>query len=364
MPINDDVVGAAAEGFRAAGFGLASWEAALDGLAAATGSKGGQLVGIGSGTTAAFNLMTGVPPEAGEAFLTVGGGDPAVNSRVRIGLRAAELEVLDETAFTTDADMRLNPEYGAWGRMWDLRYACLTNLVKSPDRHVGLSLVRGERQGHVDATEKRAFAAIAAHAGVAVRTQLALDGQALQLLTGAMEAVRAAVFFCDSAGRTRTMTAAAEALVAAGDVIRLKNGVLTPSVDADQPVFKGMVAAAFAGRAPAGMALRSLCSDQRLFVEATFLPASSSPMAVGTVLIVVHSPGVDEQRLATAARSLYGLSASEAAITAQLSAGRSPAAIAHDRKVSLGTIRAQVRHIYQKVGVSSQLELAARLPKL
>ena len=44
--------------------------------------------------------------------------------------------------------------------------------------------------------------------------------------------------------------------------------------------------------------------------------------------------------------------------------GRSPAAIAHERRVSLGTVRTQVRRIYEKIGVTSQLELAARLPKL
>jgi DNA-binding CsgD family transcriptional regulator len=32
--------------------------------------------------------------------------------------------------------------------------------------------------------------------------------------------------------------------------------------------------------------------------------------------------------------------------------------------VSLGTVRSQVRRIYDKVGVASQLELAARLPRL
>ena len=130
-----------------------------------------------------------------------GGGDPAINSRVRIGMRAAELEVLDETAFSTAADMRLNPEYGEWIRTWDMHHTCLTNLVKEPDQHAGLALLRSERQGNVNGEQKRAFAALAAHARSAVRTHMALEAQGAQLLAGAMEAMRATAFVCDETGR-------------------------------------------------------------------------------------------------------------------------------------------------------------------
>ena len=232
--VTQGAVEAAAELFQAAGLGQASWSDALDGLAAVTGSTGAQLIGLGSEATVPFNVMTGVPAETGEAFLAAGGGDPAVNSRVRVGMRAGELAVLDETAFTTAADMRLNPQYGEWIRTWDMHHTCLTNLVVEPDRHAGLALLRSQRQGNVDDEQKRAFAALAAHARSAVRTQIALEAQGAQLLAGAMEAVRATAFFCDTAGRVRGMTASAEALLAAGDLLRLNKGVLTTACDADR----------------------------------------------------------------------------------------------------------------------------------
>ncbi|MCS6622548.1 helix-turn-helix transcriptional regulator [Roseibacterium beibuensis] len=355
----------AAELFQAAGLGQASWKAALDGLAAVTGSTGAQLIGLGSEATVPLNVMTGVPVETGEAFVAVGGGDPAINSRVRVGLQAAELEVLDETAFTTAADMRLNPEYAEWIRTWDMHHTCLTNLVKEPDRHAGLALLRSERQGNVDDEQRRVFATLARHARAAVRTQLALEAQGTQLLAGAMEAVRATAFFCDAAGRVRGMTASAEALLSAGDVLRLRNGVLTTACEADRRGLEAALAEAVAGGAPVfAAAARRLNTDDRVFIEAAPLPASSAPGFGPRALLIVHGRGVDEARVAVAAGSLYGLSASESAIAAQLAAGRSPAAIAHERRVSLGTVRSQVRRIYQKVGVASQLELAARLPRL
>lgn len=363
--ITQDVLDAAAERFRAAGLGQTSWDSALDGLAAVTGSTGAQLIGLGSEATVPFNVMTGVPAETGEAFIAVGGGDPAINSRVRIGGRAPELEVLDETAFTTASDMRLHPEYAEWIRAWDMHHTCLTNLVKEPDKHAGLALLRSERQGNVNEEQKRAFALLAAHARAAVRTQMALESQGSQLLAGAMEAVRATAFFCDAAGRVRGMTASAEAMLSAGDVLRLNKGVLTTACEADRRGLEMALAEALAGGAPAfTVAARRLNSDDRVVMEVAPLP-SSSPSGFGArALVIVHGLGADEARVAMAAGSLYGLSPSEAAIAAQLAAGRSPAAIAHDRRVSLGTVRTQVRRIYDKLGVTSQLELAARLPRL
>jgi DNA-binding CsgD family transcriptional regulator len=194
---------------------------------------------------------------------------------------------------------------------------------------------------------------------------MALEAQGAQLLAGAMEAVRATAFFCDESGRVRGMTASAEALLSAGDVLRLRKDVLTTVCEADRRGLEKALAEALAGGAPAyAVAARRLHSDDRVFIEAAPLPSSSMPGFGPRALVIVHGPGVDEARVAVAAGSLHGLSASEAAIAAQLAAGRSPAAIAHARRVSLGTVRTQVRRIYEKLGVTSQLELAARLPRL
>ncbi|MFN3817136.1 helix-turn-helix transcriptional regulator [Brevundimonas sp.] len=355
----------AAELIQCAGLGQVSWETALEGLAAVTGSAGAQLIGLGSRATVPFNLMTGAPPEAGAEFISAGGGDPAVNSRIRIGQHAAELRVLDETAFTTADDMRRSPEYAAWCHRYDLHSACVTNLVKEPDQKVGMALLRSAGQGNVSYEQKRAFAVLAIQARAAVRTQMALEAQGAKLLAGAIEAIGALAFVCDAAGRVCGLTASAETLLSGGDVLRLKGGVLTTACEASRRGFEAALAQALAGGAPpCAVAVRRLLSDDRLFLEAAPLPRSGTLHFGPRALIIVRGSGADEVRVAGAARSLYGLSASEAVVAAQLAAGLSPAAIAHRRQVAVGTVRTQVRQIYQKVGVSSQLELVARLPRL
>src|SRR5690606_14936111 len=182
-------------------------------------------------------------------------------------------------------------------------------LVKGPDQHVGLALLRGERQGNVSDAQKHIFALLAPHARAAVRTQMALEAQGAQLLAGAMEAVRATAFFCDAGGRVRAMTASAEALVAAGDVLRLRQGLLTTACEADRRGLEDALAAVLAGGAPTfAAAARRLHADDRLFIEATPLPSSSGPGFGPRALIIVHGAGLEERRIAAAAALLYGLS--------------------------------------------------------
>src|SRR4051812_22574003 len=109
-------VAVAIERFQAAGLGEGSWLDALEGLAVLTGSVGGELIGLGSEAAVPFNWMTGIDPDAPAEFVAAGGGDPRVNSRVRIGGRAPELTVLDESAFTSVEDARRFPAYGEWIR--------------------------------------------------------------------------------------------------------------------------------------------------------------------------------------------------------------------------------------------------------
>ena len=96
MPSAESRVTAAIDAFQDAGVGQGSWETALRRFAEATGSRSGQLIGIGRDWATPFNWVTDLDPEALEEFAAIGGHDPRVNSRVRVGVSGPERAALHD----------------------------------------------------------------------------------------------------------------------------------------------------------------------------------------------------------------------------------------------------------------------------
>lgn len=355
--------------FQAAGLGERSWLAALDDLAGVTGSKGGELIGLGDRAAVPFNWMTGVAPEAPAEFVAAGGGDPRVNSRVRIGMAAPELAVLDESAFTSAEDAVRHPEYGEWLRRHDLGFICLSPLLRQDSLLVGLALVRGVSQGNVTAEQRRAFELIAPHVRAAVRTQMAVDSRALGLASDLLDALSAALFICDPQGRVLSLSPAAETIVLSGGPLRVTRGVLAAAREAETALLRAAVAQAAAScrsiRPPSRpVVVRDGDGQRPVLVEICAAPGEYALRNGSAALVIVRNPGPDEARLAEAARALFRLTPAEAHVAAKLAAGLGPQAIAEAAGVAVGTVRTHVRRIFEKSGVRTQVELVALLARL
>ncbi len=70
-------------------------------------------------------------------------------------------------------------------------------------------------------------------------------------------------------------------------------------------------------------------------------------------------PSLHHDRL----RELFGLTATEAAIAAELGAGRSAEEIALRQRIGIGTVRWHLKNILAKTGTSRQAEAAALLAR-
>jgi DNA-binding NarL/FixJ family response regulator len=79
-------------------------------------------------------------------------------------------------------------------------------------------------------------------------------------------------------------------------------------------------------------------------------------------LIRLHYAEVDRRR--TRRAGLDQLTSRERQVLADLAAGKRAATIAEESVVSLATVRAQIRSILAKLGVSSQLEAVALLREI
>ncbi|ESQ91528.1 hypothetical protein ABAC460_05965 [Asticcacaulis sp. AC460] len=365
MSISEAAVAATIESFQSAALG-GSWMSALENLAAATHSHAGQLIGLGDNAAVPFNWLSGLPPQAIPEFVLAGGGDVRVNSRVRIGSRAAELQVLNEDAFTTAEDCRRNPDFGAWIKTYEVEITCLSPLLRQDDMLVGMAVGRSESLGLYDDEEKRAYAAIAAHARAAVRTQMAIEGQSLGLVHSLLDAMAAAAFVCDASGRIRAMSPRGEALLAAGRWLKVARGRLTTRNDAYGRRFDYALASVSGmdltapHRPPDAMVLRDDTGGDYLHLEFTAIPGEHRRFGL-SAMVIARTMRHEIRRTAELARQLFNLTPAEAMVAAHLAAGRGPQSIADETGKSIGTIRTQIRSIFDKAGVQSQLELVAAL---
>lgn len=81
----------------------------------------------------------------------------------------------------------------------------------------------------------------------------------------------------------------------------------------------------------------------------------------GHIMLSARSMDLQEPLSSRDASELFGLTQAEARLTVKLSAGMPLTDIATAHNVNVGTLRAQLRSIYAKVGVSKQPELVSAI---
>ncbi|KQW80929.1 hypothetical protein ASC65_13255 [Brevundimonas sp. Root1279] len=351
--------------FQAAALGDVSWLDALDGFARATGSRSGQIIGLGAAAAVPFNWMTEMPPESVTDFLDAGGGDPRVNRRVALGGAAAEGRILTDGDFPAYGRPDDPLELRGWVERYDVPHICLSPLIKGEGLLVGLAAMRTHRQGHFEAEDRKVFARLAPHIRSAVRTQMLLADQGSAVLSGALAALQIAAFICDGRGAVLGRTPLTEPLLEAGVHVRLRGGRLSACNEADGRLLSAEIVMASRG-GPGGLAgsvvLRDVAGLEPLLADVVALPRERHPFALERpVLVLVRRPrdrGPDAARLAVA---MYDLTRSESLVAGDLVEGLSPQMIADRRGTAVTTVRTHVRRIFEKAGVTSQIELVAAL---
>jgi DNA-binding CsgD family transcriptional regulator len=360
-----------ADKFYSAALGTESWYSALEAFAAATGSRTGELIAIGSNGTVPINLTTNSEPGLDAAFIAARGADPAVNPRVRAGMNAPILKVLTDNDFITPEEHKVNRHYVEFARPWDIPYICLTALDRRDDMLVGLAVLRSEREGHISDPERTVFATLAPHVRAAVRMHIALEEQSSLLLNGLFEALSLPVFLCGRFGRVRAMTPAAEKLAARGHTLQLRNTQLVTTHDDDCKTLLAAIEAAaksndVATRAPRSVVVRSIDpASPALLVDVVRMPVRSLEFSLhAQVLVIPQGIGGAEERRRILLQSVYKLTVAEVAVAMQLSKGSTAESIAASRGVAIATVRAQIKGIFAKFGSRSQVELVAKLAQL
>lgn len=168
------------------------------------------------------------------------------------------------------------------------------------------------------------------------------------------------MFLCDELGRVRGLTAGAQALLEEDGALALRAGVLMTTSD-DLDLGEGIRTA------------RCGSGGQTLFIPSPAGPAlvldvtpllSAAPGLRALVVVSARNQAAAPGDLEAALLASFALTAAEADIAIRLTRGATRAAIATARGVSLGTVKSQIKSVYQKVGVTREVELAACLASL
>ena len=364
--LDEHRLAAAAEQFRRAATDSVLWEDALNRFADATGTRTGQLIALGHDSLVPLNIMTRMPDEAALEFLEVGGGNPEINSRVRVGSSAREMVFLDQADFDVEGDQQRSPEFGAWIDRYDIGYTCITTLVRQPGTLIGFAALRSNAEGSMRDDEKRAFMTLAGHARAAVNLAISLEGQRAQSVASALEHMSMAALILDGTGRVLAMSSLAEQMLVKGLVGRVIEGIFSPSRVDERDRFNRSLAKALLARirvdvSPPPPCVLTAQDGGRLVAEFVPLSEDSGFAFSPAIMVILKGGAAFRSRDAGIARELFGLTAAETTVAERLLNGRSPQDIAADTGTSVGTVRNHVHRILSKAHCKSQVELLALL---
>ena len=358
------------DGFTAAPFSPKGWQDALSKLAAATGSRSAQLIGFSSGPAHFFNCVADPERDRIDDCIAYGGGSPDVNPRLLAGLTSSAMRVLTDSDVMSSSKRRRHPFYAEVLPRSGTAFFCATSLIRERNMTVGLAVLRRRREGEIQAEHKRLFGLIAYHARTAFRTHMLLEDQGALLLAGALEAASLSAFLCDSSGHVRAMTPSAEALLTEGRYLDLSHGQLATTLHHFNSTLKHHIA--LAGNTipnsvrprSSAMVVRAL-DGNHLVLDFMPLPRWDTMLNFEPrVLVLARGRRRPRSDTATLLKIAYALTESEAAIGMLLADGKRPEQIAKIRGSSTGTVRMQVKGIFSKLEVHSQIELVARLRPL
>ncbi|MCW2335875.1 DNA-binding CsgD family transcriptional regulator [Sphingobium sp. B2D3A] len=338
-------------------------------LARETRSLSGQLLGIGSPTTLAFNLLT---DPVNERLCRQFDSEVANYSHGnwRVAAASGPLDVRHEYHYDAIKAAQNTDIYDDFTHDANMPHGCQVVLVNDGQVMVGLAVLRTFQDGRTTEADRAVFTQAAPLMQSAVRMQRTLEGEGAKLLAGSLDTMNTAAFVCDGLGRVCATTRAGEALLRAEDLIMLRDERLTAPNSAEARELRMQIGAML----QAGDLALPSCGvwlgqqrpiAQRRLCEIFRLPAK--PAALGfepRLLVTVRAAGNIGAMERQALQRMMGLTRAETEIAMLLAEGTSREMIALQRSTSLGTVNIQIKRLFEKTGTNREAELVALINRL
>lgn len=194
------------------------WERAVESVARATHSSGAHLLGMGGPLLLPLNVVVG--NYAGyESYFA----NPELHGRSnwRVGSTTVPMAIQHEADYAAYRRSHPTADYDDGVSDLDVPFGCQSALLLDRNSMLGLAILRSWRDGPCDADTLRDFAMLRHQLARALRVQMAMDGEAAELMVGDKGALGGATILLDRHGSLCALTETAEQLLDEQGPLRL-----------------------------------------------------------------------------------------------------------------------------------------------
>lgn len=191
-------------------FETGGWHRAIGMVAQATGSPAANLVALGGPLLMPLNMFTGQDSDRAADYFS----DPALwgSCNWRVQSAGTPMSIQHERHYAAARAAGGTADYDDAVSDLDMQYGCQTVLLSDKRNFLGLAIFRGRREGPSSDLVLARFKHLLRHVQRGVRVQLALDGEAAELMLGDLTSVHCRTVLLDRHGCLCAVTPAGEAL--------------------------------------------------------------------------------------------------------------------------------------------------------
>jgi DNA-binding CsgD family transcriptional regulator len=269
--------------------------------------------------------------------------------------------------FVSDSDLERSPFYQDAMRPLDSWHVAIMNVHRDEVHLAPMGISRTRRQHPFGEAELTGLRALAPHLNRALRVTLRLkemEARASALAEMSGRAL-AAVVLTDAFGRVAEANSLARAILAEGDGLTVRGGVLCAArSDDNAKLMRLLLEAAGPGVMPMSGVMqvaRPSCRRPLALVVSPTRGAASPFGRSHAVTIAFADPERAPEADADLLARLYGLTAREAAVASLLVQGRSPSQAADELAMSENTVRTHIRRLFDKTRVERLADLVRLL---
>lgn len=194
------------------------WERAVLAVADSTRSNAAHLLGMGGPLLLPLNVFTGDVPGI-ERYL----GDPRFHGSInwRVGSTTVAMAIQHEPDYAAYRQLHDTSDYDDAASDLDIWFGCQCAVLLDSRNLLGLALLRSRRDGPCTAETLSRFSLLRRQLARAVRMQMALDGEAAEMMVGHLADRESATLLLDRQANLCALSSAAESLFGQGGPLRL-----------------------------------------------------------------------------------------------------------------------------------------------